>query len=55
MYANGYNRGGGHTTIRYCGNCNEPRYNIYIYKKDEEMFNIYSSDWFQLIFGVVMD
>jgi len=25
------------------------------YKKDKEMFNIYSSDWFQLISSVMID
>ncbi len=52
---NGCNWGGGYTTIRYCDNCGEPRYNIYICKKDEEISNIYSSNWFELIFGVVVD
>ncbi len=43
------------TTIRRCNNCNESGYNIHTYKKDEEMSNVYSSNWFQLIFGVVVD
>ncbi len=37
-------RGRGHTIIRCCGNCNESGYNTRIYKKDEEMSNVYSSD-----------
>ncbi len=55
MYINGRSRSKGYTTIRRYDNCNEPRYNTRIYKKDEEMSNIYSSDWFQLILGVVMN
>ncbi len=38
------NQGGGHTTVRRYGKCSEPRYNARIYKKDEEMSNVYSSD-----------
>jgi len=32
------------TIMRCYGNCNKPGYNTRIYKKDEEMSNIYSSD-----------
>ncbi len=52
---NSCSRGGGCTIVRRYSNCSEPGYNIYIYKKDEEMSNVYSFDWFQLIFDVVMD
>ena len=55
MYMNSCSRSGGCTIIRRCSNCGEPRYNACIYKKDEEMSNVYSSDWFQLISGVVVD
>ncbi len=41
---NGRGRGGGRTTMRRYSNCNEFRYNVRICKKNEEMFNIYSSD-----------
>ena len=41
---NDRNRSGGRTTIRRYGNCNEPGHNMRIYKKDEEMSNIYNSD-----------
>ena len=44
MYTNGRGRSGGCTTIRRCSNCSEPGYNTRIYKKDEEMSNVYSSD-----------
>jgi len=44
IYTNDRNRGKGRTTIRRYGNCSELGYNIYIYKKDEEMSNIYNSD-----------
>ena len=44
MRINGRGRGGGRITMWRYGNYNELGYNIYIYKKDEEMFNIYSSD-----------
>ncbi len=44
MRTSGRSRGGDRTTIRYYGNCNEPRYNIRICKKDKEMSNIYRSD-----------
>ncbi len=55
IYINSCSRSGGCTTIRRCNNCNEPGYNINIYKKDEEMFNVYSSNWFQLISGIIID
>ncbi len=55
IYINGYSRGGGCTTIRRCSNCSESGYNAYICKKDEEISNIYSFKWFQLIIGVVVD
>jgi len=41
---NGYGQSGGRTTIRRCGNCSEPGHNARIYKKDEEMSNVYSSN-----------
>ena len=44
MYTSGRSRGGGRITMRRYNNCNEPRYNTYTYKKDEEMSNIYNSD-----------
>ena len=44
MCMNGCGQGGGRTTVRCCGNCGEPRYNTHICKKDEEMFNVYSSE-----------
>ena len=44
IYTNGRNRGGGRITMRRCGNYSELGYNIYIYKKDKEMSNVYSSD-----------
>ena len=44
IYINGCSRGGGRTTIWRYGNCGEPGYNEYICKKDEEMFNVYSSE-----------
>ncbi len=40
----GRSQGGGRTTVRCYGNCGEPGYNVRICKKDEEMFNVYSSD-----------
>jgi len=55
IYTNGYNQSGDRTTIWHYNNCNEPRYNTRIYKKNEEISNIYSSDWFQLILGVIMN
>ncbi len=55
MRTSGCSQGGGRTTMRHCGNYGEPGYNTRIYKKDEETSNVYSSDWFQLIFDVVMD
>ncbi len=44
MCMSGRGRGGGRTTMRCCGNCSEPGYNTCIYKKDEEISNIYNSD-----------
>ncbi len=44
IYTNGCGRGKGRTIMRRYGNCNEPGYNVCICKKDEEMFNIYSSN-----------
>ncbi len=44
MYTNGRSQNKGHTTIQHYSNCNEPRYNTRICKKNEEMSNIYSSD-----------
>ncbi len=44
IYISGRSQGKGRITMRYYGNCGEPGYNIYIYKKDKKMFNIYSSD-----------
>ncbi len=44
MHISGRGRGGGCTIIRRCSNCSEPGYNTRIYKKDEEMSNIYSFD-----------
>ncbi len=41
---NGRGRGKDRTTIQHYDNCSEPRHNMRICKKDEEMFNIYSSD-----------
>ena len=44
MRTNGRGRGGGRTTVRRCGNYGEPGHNARICKKDEEMFNVYSSE-----------
>jgi len=44
IYTNGRSQGGDRITIRRYGNCNEPGYNTCIYKKDEEMSNVYSSN-----------
>ena len=41
---NGRSRGESRMTMQRCGNYSELGYNACIYKKDEEMFNIYSSD-----------
>ena len=43
IYTNSRSRGRGCTTMRCCGNYSEPRYNVRICKKDEEMSNVYSS------------
>ncbi len=40
----GCSRDEGRITMRCCGNCGELRYNMRIYKKDEEISNVYSSD-----------
>ncbi len=55
IYMNSRGQGRGCTIIRRCDNYGEPGYNTRICKKDEEMSNVYSSDWFQLISGVVVD
>ncbi len=55
IYTNNYSRSKGYTTIRRYNNCNELRYNVYICKKDEEISNIYNSNWFQLILNVVIN
>ena len=52
---NNRGQGGGCMIMQRYGNCGEPRHNVRIYKKDEEIFNVYSFDWFQLIFDVVVD
>ena len=44
MRMNGRSRGGGRTTMRRCSNYSKPRHNVYIYKKDEEISNVYSSE-----------
>ncbi len=44
MCMNGRSRNKDRMTVRRCGNCGEPGYNTRIYKKNEEMSNIYSSD-----------
>jgi len=41
MYINNCDQSGGYITIQYYNNCGEPRYNIYICKKDEEISNSY--------------
>ncbi len=41
---NGCDRNKDHTIIRHYNNCSELGYNMRIYKKDEEMSNVYSSD-----------
>ncbi len=55
MCTNGCGQGGDRTIMRRCGNCSEPGYNICTCKKDKEISNVYSSDWFQLISDVVVD
>ena len=55
MYISSRGWNEGRTIVRRCGNYGEPGHNTRICKKDEEMFNVYSSDWFQLIFNVVVD
>src|SRR6266699_2004430 len=44
MYTNGRNRDRGRTTMQRYDNCSKPGHNARIYKKDEEMSNVYSSD-----------
>ncbi len=44
MCTNGRSQGGGRTTVRCCSNCSEPGHNTRIYKKDEEISNVYSSE-----------
>ncbi len=44
MYMNGRNQGEGRTIMRRYDNCSESGYNTCICKKDEKMFNVYSSD-----------
>ncbi len=41
--------------MRYYNNRNKPGYNVHIYGNDEEMTNVYSCNWFQLIFDIVVD
>ncbi len=43
MYINDHSRNKSRTTIQHYSNYNELRYNVHIYKKDKEIFNIYSS------------
>jgi len=42
-------------TIRHYNDYRKPGNNMYIYRNDEDMTNIYDSDWFQLIFNGVVD
>ncbi len=44
MYTNSRGRGGDRITMQHYNNCSESGYNARICKKDEEMFNVYSSD-----------
>ncbi len=44
IYTNGRSRGKSRTIIRRYSNCNELGHNTHIYKKNEEISNIYSSD-----------
>jgi len=44
MYMIGRSQGGGRTTVRRYGNYGKPGHNTRIYKKNEEMSNVYSSD-----------
>ncbi len=43
------------TTMQHYSDRNKPGYNIYIYRNDEEITNVYSCNLFQLIFGIVVD
>ncbi len=40
---NSYSQSEGYMIIRRYSNCGEPGYNTRIYKKDEEMSNVYNS------------
>jgi len=55
MYINNDCRQRDQTTIQHYNDRNKPGYNIYIYKNDKEMINIYNCNLFQLIFGVIID
>jgi len=55
MCTSGCSQDRGCTTVRRCGNYSEPGHNTRICKKDKEMSNVYSSDWFQLISSIVVD
>ncbi len=44
MYMSGYSQDKGRTIIQHYNNYGEPGYNMRIYKKNKEMFNIYSYD-----------
>ncbi len=44
MYMSGRGQSGGRIIVQCYGNCNKPGHNTCICKKDEEMFNVYSSD-----------
>ena len=44
MCTSGRGQGRGRTIVRRYSNCSESGYNARICKKDEEMFNVYSSD-----------
>ncbi len=50
IYINDRSQGGGCITIHCYSNYNEPGHNI-----DKKMFNIYNSNWFQLILDIVTD
>ncbi len=41
---NGRSQDGGRIIVQRYGNCGEPGYNACIYKKDEKMSNVYSSN-----------
>jgi len=44
MCTSGRGQDGDRMIVWRYGNCGEPRYNARICRKDEEMFNVYSSD-----------